>query len=424
MGAVPESICYRNVICLGHILDDQGRKMSKSLGNVVEPWPIINAQGADALRWYLYTATRPGDARRFSADLVADSLRRFLLTLWNTYSFFVTYANIDRFDPTGEAQGQPSQLDAWVVSELNVLVDKVTEHLESYNPTDAGRAIQAFVEDLSNWYVRRSRRRFWKSEDDADKRAAHQTLYTCLVTLAKLAAPFTPFLAEAMYQNLVRSFYPQAPESVHLADWPQADPSLIDQRLMEETRLVMRIVSLGRAARSQAGIKVRQPLAKAVAQVRSLEETFGIERMASEISSELNVKEIHVAPVGAGGPGPEVAPEIYLESYPVLARDEAGYAVGLDIAITPELADEGLARELVHRLQNLRKAAGFDIADRIETYYRGPDWLQRVLARHGDYVRQETLSRSLLEGDPPPGAYTETQRLEGQEITLAVRRVG
>ncbi|MFQ6020237.1 MAG: class I tRNA ligase family protein, partial [Dehalococcoidia bacterium] len=389
VGAVPESIAYRNVICLGHILDAKGEKMSKSKGNVVEPWPVINAHGADALRWYLYTATRPGDARRFSSELVAESLRRFLLTLWNTYSFFVTYANLDRFDPTAEAEGQPSELDRWLISELDLLVDKVTRHLEAYNPTDAGRAIQGFVEDLSNWYVRRSRRRFWRSQSDADKRAAHRTLYTCLVTLTKLLAPFTPFIAEAMYQNLVRSFYPEAPESVHLAQWPQTDPSQRDERLIADTRLAMRVVSLGRAARSRAGIKVRQPLAKVVVKPRSPAEGEGVRRLAAQVLEELNVKELALA--GDDSALADLA----------VAKDEGGYAVGLDTRITPELADEGLARELVHRLQNLRKAAGFDIADRIETYFQGSERLRRVLDRHGDYVRQETLSRSLSEGAPP-----------------------
>jgi isoleucyl-tRNA synthetase len=247
-----DSVCFRNVICLELILDAKGEKMSKSKGNVVEPWAVLNAHGADAVRWYLFTATPPGTARRFSPELVGEVLRKFLLTLWNTYSFFVTYALIDRFDPRRQAQGERSEMDRWVLSELNVLVDKATRYMDSYNPTDAGRAIQAFVEDLSNWYVRRSRRRFWKSEDDADKLAAHQTLYTCLVTVAKLLAPFTPFMAEEMYQNLVCSWLPDEPESVHLALWPQADTSLVDEQLMADTRLVMRVASLGRNARWKA----------------------------------------------------------------------------------------------------------------------------------------------------------------------------
>src|SRR3970282_1836953 len=224
----PENLSFRNVISLGLIHDEKGRKMSKSLGNVVEPMEVLDRHGADALRWYLCTAPRPGEARRFSADLVAESLRRFLLTLWNTYSFFVTYANIDRFDPTSAPRGEPSELDRWLLSELHTLVRRVTEHLEEYDPTGAGRAIQSFVEDLSNWYVRRSRRRFWKTENDADKLPAYHALYGCLVTLCKLMAPFTPFIAEEMYQNLVRSADSEAPESVHLAEWPEAGASAVD----------------------------------------------------------------------------------------------------------------------------------------------------------------------------------------------------
>ncbi len=409
-GAAPENLCFRNVICLGHIQDDKGRKMSKSVGNVVEPMEVIDRHGADALRWYLFTATRPGEARRFSTNLVGESLRRFLLTLWNTYSFFVTYANIDDFDPTKAEAGERSELDRWVLSELHTLVRRVTDHLEEYDPTSSGRAIQSFVEDLSNWYVRRSRRRFWKSESDADKLAAYHTLYECLVTLCKLMAPFTPFVAEEMYQNLVRSVDGEAPESVHLADWPESDPSLVDQRLMDEIRLVMRVVSLGRAARSKAGIKVRQPLSRVVVRTRSASEGKGLRRLEPQVLEELNVKSLGLAE-GDGG----------LDTLTV-TEDEAGYAVGLDTAMTPDLADEGLARELVRRIQNLRKAAGFDISDHITTYLAGPDWLSRVLARHADYVRQETLSDELTEGPPPEGAHAEEQKLDGEPITLAVLR--
>jgi isoleucyl-tRNA synthetase len=416
-GEAPENLCFRNVICLGHIQDDEGRKMSKSLGNVVEPMEVLDRHGADALRWYLFTATRPGEARRFSSNLVAESLRRFLLTLWNTYSFFVTYANIDRFDPStssGQApvQGERSELDRWVLSELHTLVRRVTEQLEEYDPTSAGRAIQSFVGDLSNWYVRRSRRRFWRSESDADKLAAYHTLHVCLVTLCKLMAPFTPFVAEEMYQNLVRSVDKEAPESVHLAEWPESDPTQVDQRLMDETRLIMRVVSLGRAARSKAGIKVRQPLSRVVVKARSASEGKGLKRLESQVVEELNVKALELAEVDGALDGLTVA------------EDESGYAVGLDTAVTPELAEEGLARELVHRIQSLRRAAGFDISDHITTYYQGPPRLQAVLQRHGDYVRQETLSEEMVEGAPPTsaGAHTEAQKLDGEPLTLAVLR--
>jgi isoleucyl-tRNA synthetase len=406
-----DSVCFRNVICLELILDAKGEKMSKSKGNVVEPWAVLNAHGADAVRWYLFTATPPGTARRFSTELVGEGLRKFLLTLWNTYSFFVTYALIDGFDPRRQTQGERPLLDRWVLSELNALVNRVSLYMDSYNPTDAGRAIQAFVDDLSNWYVRRSRRRFWKSENDADKLAAHQTLYTCLVTLTKLLAPFTPFVAEEMYQNLVCSWFPEEPESVHLARWPQADMSLVDEQLMEDTRLVMRIASLGRNARSKAGIKVRQPLQRVLVKPRFPAESQALERLAPQILDELNVKELTL-----------VGEEAELQREDTALAAEGGYAIALVTTVTPDLADEGLARELVHRLQTMRKNAGFDIADRIVTYYQGSEDLCRIMEKHSDYVRQETLSRELVPGLPPAGAHAEEQKIAGQAITLAVER--
>jgi isoleucyl-tRNA synthetase len=410
-----DSVCFRNVICLELILDGKGEKMSKSRGNVVEPWSVINAHGVDALRWYLFTASPPGTARRFSTELVGEALRKFLLTLWNTYSFFVTYALIDRFDPS--ASGEPSavgrsDLDRWVLSELNALVDKATRHMEDYNPTEAGRAIQGFVDDLSNWYVRRSRRRFWKSENDADKLAAYQTLYTCLVTVAKLLAPFAPFVAEEMYQNLVCSAFPDEPESVHLDEWPQPDMSLVDERLMTDIRLVMRVASLGRNARAKAGVKVRQPLAKVLVWPRHPAEAEALRRLAPQVLDELNVKELAVAAEEAALQGPGLA-----------LAEEGGYAVALDTAVSPELADEGLARDLVHRLQTMRKNAGFDIADHITTHYEGDADITRVLRQFEDYVRQETLSQEFVEGPPPPDAYVEEHKLGGRSVRLAVKRL-
>jgi isoleucyl-tRNA synthetase len=435
----PEALCFRNVICLGLILDEKGRKMSKSLGNAVEPMSVIDAHGADALRWYLFTATRPGETRRFSDRLVAESLRRFLLTLWNTYSFFVTYANLDGFDPSASGEGERSELDRWVLSELNALVRKVTDCLEAYDPTASGRAIQEFVDDLSNWYVRRSRRRFWKpalparrggsgvegGEMDADKLAAYQTLYTCLTTLSKLMAPFTPFVAEAMYQNLVRSVDSDAPESVHLSAWPEADSSLVDQKLMDETRTVMRVVSVGRAARSKAGIKVRQPLANATAFVATPYHAQGLLRLADQVRDELNVREVIVHALSELFTQTFERPKDLLAHLPegaALADDESGYAVGLDTRITPELADEGLARELVHRIQSLRKSAGFEISDRITVHYGESERLRHVLTSHAAYVQQETLADELVEGLPPAGAHVEEQEIDGRKVTLGVRR--
>ena len=404
--------CFKNVICLGHILDAKGEKMSKAKGNVVEPAAVINKYGADALRWYCFTASPPGNVRRFSEELVAEVTRRFLLTLWNVYSFFVTYANIDHFTPGAEgASLEPSELDKWIISELNQLIIEVDSALDSYSPTEAGRKIESFVDDLSNWYVRRSRRRFWKSENDADKLAAYTTLYQCLVTLSKLLAPFTPFLAEEMYQNLVGSVFPEAPESVHLADFPVADENKIDKQLAADTRLVMKISSLGRAARSQAGIKVRQPLAHVVVSVASSNEQRSLERLKPQILEELNVKGMEFV---------DSVAELDKPGYVVSSDNENAIAVPTEIS--PELRAEGMAREIVHRLQIMRRSAGFDIADYIVTYYQGEAYVRQVMEDFAGYIKQETLSRQLIDGVPGEGVFTESHKLGGYDILLGVRR--
>ena len=416
---------YRNVICHGHILDEKGRKMSKSLGNTVDPWSVIDESGADALRWYMCTATRPGDPRRFSGKLVQESLRRFLLTYWNTYSFFVTYANLDDFDPTRAGAGTPTDLDRWLLSELNELVRRVTGYLDEYDPTTPGRLIQDFVDDLSNWYVRRSRRRFWKGEVDEDKNAAYQTLYTTLTTLTKLMAPFTPFVAESVYQNLVRSLDREAPESVHLAEWPEVDTGAVDQRLMDDTRLVMRVASLARAARQKAQMKVRQPLASATAFVTTTAHKTALEALADQVIEESNVKELRVKAIVEEFTQAYTRPDDLLKLLGeghVLAEDDAGYAVAVDTRMTSELADEGLARELVHRIQNLRKSAGLEIEDRIVVLHSGSDRVRRVLVSQGGYVRAETLADDIVEGAASDGATSETAKVEGEEVTLAVRK--
>ena len=350
----------------------------------------------------------------------------------------------------------------------------MTADLDEFDSAAATRRVESFAEDLSNWYVRRSRRRFWKSEDDADKRAAYDTLYTCLVTLSKLLAPFIPFLAEEMYQNLVRSHDAAAPESVHLCEWPEADLSLVDERLDEETRLVMRLVSLGRAARSKAGIKVRQPLARAYVKVRARSDEEAARRLEGQILDELNVKELvlgrdegkfvefQVRPNAAllgpkyGGALREIEEALrgldaasvasaVAEGEPVAvgswtlepaellvsATDregystsmESGYVVTVPTEIGPELLDEGLAREIVHRLQTMRRSAGFDIADRIVTYYQDDADIRRVMTGFGDYIRGETLSVDLRAEEPPADAHREEQTIDGHNnIWLAVRR--
>ncbi len=395
---------YKNVICLGHILDAKGEKMSKARGNVVEPKEVIEGHGADALRWYFLTASPPGNVRRFDKAIVAEIGRRFLSTLWNVYSFFVTYANIDRFVPEPDkVSSAGSELDRWILSELNQLVADVDGALESYNPLDGGRKIEGFVDGLSNWYVRRSRRRFWKSESDADKQAAYNTLYHCLVTLTQLMAPFTPFIAEAMYQNLVRSPFPDAPDSVHMTDFPRPDESMIDRQLSDDIRAVIEICSLGRATRSEAGIKVRQPLAKLVVRVKSEADKKAVRRLESQVLEEVNVKGVEFG-----------------DNIPASQPDK--YLVELDTDITPELKAEGMAREIVRRIQTMRRSAGFDIADRIVTYYRGEGEVAEVMTSFTDYIKQETLSAELVDGDPPPDAFADSYKLGGFEVSLGVKR--
>ena len=471
---VAEGIAFRNVICLGLVLDAEGQKMSKTRGNVVDPWEVLDEHGADAVRWYMYTAAPPGNERRFSTELVGEASRRFISTLWNTYSFFVTYANIAGFDPAAAPpDGGRTELDRWARSELHRTVRRVTEALDAYEPSEAARPIGEFVDQLSNWYVRRSRRRFWKSDDSADTQAALHTLYECLATVTRLLAPFTPFLAEAMYQNLVAGKLPGVPDSVHLDAWPEVDEAAIDEQLSADVALVQRMISLGRGARSNARIKVRQPLTSVVLIPRTERERDALERLAGQIAEELNVKRVEVAAdagdrlryrlrpnLPALGPrfGSELgrvreaieqtdaaelvrrmragqpldlggfelgAADVLVAVEPAdgwTAAEDAGYAALLDTTITPELASEGLARELVRRLQELRRQAGFEVTDRIHVSYRAGEEVRAVLAEHGRYIGEETLALSIEEGEPPGGATSAEATLDGHAVTLAVRR--
>jgi isoleucyl-tRNA synthetase len=464
---------FRSVFSYALMRDEKGEEMHKSKGNSMDFGEAAESLGVDAMRW-VFARHNPAQNLNFGRGTADEVRRRFLLTLWNTYSFFVTYANIDRFDPQSADGAAPSsEMDRWILSELHSLVAGVTKSLDDYDAADAGRNIEEFVELLSNWYVRRSRRRFWKSENDQDKLSAHHTLYTCLVTLAKLLAPLTPFIAEELYQNLVRSVYADAPESVHLADYPVADSSLIDARLSQATRLAMKVSSLGRSARSKAGVRVRQPLSRVLVAIRSSEEQALLEHVSSQIADELNVKEVvplereedvldfqvRLNPAIAGAKygaqmsqvsdalsqadptavalkvraGSTVEIGGYVlppEEVVVAASDKPGYASasegGYTVAISTELTDdlkqEGLARELVHRLQNMRRSAGFDIADHIVTYYAGAESLVRVMAEFAPYIMQETLSEELVEGEAPLGAYTESQSIDGAEVVLGVVR--
>jgi isoleucyl-tRNA synthetase len=377
---------YRNVICLGHVVDPVGKKASKSRGNVLDPHYLFETFGSDAVRWFFYTSAPEGENYRTDPRALEEVVRQFLLTFWNVYVFFVTYAAIDGFRPD-EVDVVPVAdrpvLDRWLLSRLDALTSHVDAALERYEADDGARPIQSFVEDLSTWYVRRSRRRFWKSESDRDKAAAYQTLHTTLVTVTRLAAPFMPFLTESIHRNLTGA------RSVHLADFP-APAGAADPELDAEMAAARRAVVDGLAARDAARIKVRQPL-------RVLElpgEPFQ-EAIAAIVRDELNVKELRF-----GAP-----------------------TLRLDTEVTEELLHEGLARSTVRQIQEQRKRAGFDIADRIRTYYRAGGLLGAAIARHSDYIKAETLSVELAGDGPAPDEVEGAElRVEGEPLWLALQR--
>jgi isoleucyl-tRNA synthetase len=414
--------CFKNVICLGHVVDAEGEKMSKSKGNVIDPWVVINNYGADALRWYMLVSTPGEDSHRFSTRMLEETMRKFLFTLWNTYSFFTLYAKVDCFVPQpsmGENVQRKAftEMDRWIISELNRLVREVTKSMDGYNLTPATRRIEEFVDNLSNWYVRRNRRRFWKSESDTDKLAAYTALYRCLVTLSQLLAPFVPFLAEELYRNLCCSVDPQAKESVHLSDFPIADETKINDRLNSDVELAMKISSLGRAARAKAGIKVRQPLSKAVVKVDTKEEKMGLKKLAAEVMEEINVKQLIVL-------GEEKEREEFPSDMPNYSiANDGRYWVAIGTELRPELVAEGVSRELVRHLQNMRRNAKFDITDHIITYYQSEEPLiNQVMKTFANYIKQETLSDELVNGLSTDGTYGERQRIATGEISLAIKR--
>ena len=469
-----DDVSFKNVICLGLILDGDGLKMSKSRGNIIAPWDVLSIHGADAFRWYLYTATPPGQERRFSSDLVGEVIRNFTLTLWNVYSFFVTYANLDKPTLT-TAPIATSDLDRWLLSELNVLVRDVTEAYEKYDVLNATRPIEVFVEKMSTWYLRRSRRRFWKSESDSDKQAAYSTLYTALVTISKLLAPAMPFLADELYQNLVRSVDDTAAESVHLAEWPQTLPEMIDESLNRDMNLVMKLVSLGHSARQKANRKVRQPLAEVAFSLGNANERKAVETYTDLFTDELNVKHVRLLDAATEAvshtvkPLPKQLGQKYGNKFPALqkailamnaedvahtlmsgqsvkvtldgteydilgeevevkAQAREGFAVAEDGAyvaalvtdLTPGLVQEGLAREFVRRVQDLRKSAELDVADRIELFVEASAGLRSAIEAHKGYITAETLTTSLVFGDPPKGASILEDSFDGETVKAGV----
>jgi len=467
---------YKNVLCLGLILDPDGQKMSKSRGNVVAPWDVIERHGADAFRWYYFTSQQPWSGYRFSLEAVGESVRKFLLTLWNTYSFYVLYANVDGFDHETQdvSPADRPALDRWALSRLQNTIAAVRDELDDYDTTSAGRSIAAFVDDLSNWYVRRSRRRFWRSGDDSetDSVAAYLTLHESLVTVSKLLAPFTPFVADEIYGNLEGGEL-----SVHLCDFPEPAEALIDRELETDMAVARRTVELGRAARSQAKVKVRQPLPEAVV-VADERERRAIERLEGLVLEELNVKtiryvseaeelvdyevkpnfrvlgprfgslmpeaakaiaELDPAEVAAcldrgesvtiqvGGKEESLGPKdlslVMLPRGGYNLERQANYAVALKVDLDQELLREGAAREVVHAIQIARKGAGLQVEDRIELTLFGDDALLEAVREHADYVSGETLAASLtFDGTRAEGQHTETARIDGSELGIALRR--
>jgi len=460
---------YETVVCLGLILDADGQKMSKSKGNVVVPWEVLDEHGADAFRWYYFTSKQPWDGYRFSVETIGETVRQFLLQLWNTHGFYVLYANAGEIDPAaaraaGQA-GSTDELDRWILARLAATVETVRERLDDYDTTFSGRAIAAFVEELSNWYVRRSRRRFWDGE-----RAAFGTLHHCLVTVAQLLAPFTPFIADEIYDNLV----PGGEPSVHLCDFPEPDQAARDLDLEQAMATVRETVRLGLAARGQAKVKVRQPLREAVI-VASGAELEAIERLRSIVLEELNVKSLRFvsgaeelgsyeikASYRALGPRfgrsmPQVAAAVAaldpaavavalaqgrtvgisveghdhelgandlslalqpLDGYQ-LERD-ASHAVALDLTLDDDLRREGLAREVVHAIQAARKTAGLAVEDRIALTLSGDSELVDAARAHEPYVTGETLATAVAYDGAEAG---EPATIAGRELRIAVARV-
>ena len=465
---------FQNCLVLGHVQDKDGRKMSKHLGNVVDPWSVLDKQGADAVRWYFYTGSMPWLPSRFSADAVSEAQRKFMGTLWNTYAFYVLYADIDGFDPTRHAlvRENLSEMDRFLLSRLNTLVKTVDEHLEALRITEAGRALQRFVDELSNWYVRRCRERYWGKDMTPDKEAAYMTLYTALKTLALVCAPFLPFMSESIYQNIVRTVDSAAPLSVHLCDYPAYDASFVDADLEENMERVLDIVTLSRSARSTANQKIRQPLPKLYVQGAPLEAGF-----LAIIAEELNVKAVeciedasnllsyqvkpqlrtlgprygkllgaiskHLAGDGVGdavvsairesgayrtvleGTEIELAEadvQIFTKQKAgLVSESDHGLTVVLDTNLTDALIDEGFVREIVSKVQTMRKEAGFEVADHIVLSHTGSGKIERILAAFGSDVLADVLGDALIAGTPD--GYVKEWNINGETVTLGVKRV-
>lgn len=465
---------YKNVIVLGHVQDKNGQKMSKSKGNAVDPFEALDKFGADAIRWYFYINSAPWLPNKFHEDAVKDGQKKFLSTLWNTYAFYVLYANIDNFDPTKYTLDYDKLpvMDRWVLSRLNTTVGEVDNDLGSYKIPEAARALESFVDELSNWYVRRCRERFWAKGMEQDKINAYETLYTCLITISKAAAPMIPFMTEEIYQNIVRKVDASAPESIHLCSFPEVNESYIDKDLEERMGELLKVVVAGRACRNASNIKNRQPLAQMFIKADDKLDQFYTDIIADELNvkkaefrddvSDLTtytfkpqlktvgpkygkflgkiqaaLKELDgnkaMAELNENGVlrFPEIDSSIELAKEDLLITEEAepgyvtntngGVTVVLDTNLTPELIEEGFVRELISKIQTMRKEAGFEVMDRISVGYSGNDRIREIFEKHSGIISGEILADSITEGDIPEG-YQKEWNINGERVSLSVKK--
>ena len=474
---VSDSVAFHNCVCLAHIVDKDGKKMSKSLGNIVDPYDVFDTVGADALRWYLAARIAPEAQKRISVDLVAEVASTFINTLWNTYSFFVLYARLDKVDLSKEVPlARRPEIDRWILALLQHTTETASDALEAYDARGAGEAIESFVDQLSNWYVRRNRRRFWKAAAGDDKQAAYLTLYECLHVVHRLMAPLMPFLSEAIYQNLVRSVDGDAPLSVHMADWPEVEKRKQNRALIEQFDVVQRVVGLGRSARNDARLRVRQPLKRLLVRVPDEAAAEAVKRHRDQILEELNVKGLElvagdaelvsyrlkpnlprigkrygkripairsalagadagkIASLAAAGEGFELAvgdESIRFEAEDVLVEsvaaegyacaEEGGYLVGLDTRLDDALREEGLARELVRTVQEARKQAGLEVSDRIVLRITGNDAVEAAVVGHRDFLMDETLASGWGE-EGFAASYTAEHSQDDQQWRIELAR--
>ena len=464
---------YENVIVLGHVQDENGQKMSKSKGNAVDPFDALETYGADAIRWYFYTASAPWIPKRFSGKLVQEGQRKFMGTLWNTYAFFVLYANIDAFDASKHTLDYEklAVMDKWILSRLNSAVKEVDDDLANYRIPEAAKALDAFVDDMSNWYVRRSRERFWAKGMEQDKINAYMTLYTCLVTICKAAAPMIPFMTEEIYQNLVRSVDANAPESIHLCDYPVVNEQWIDTELEANMDELLKIVVMGRACRNTANIKNRQPIGQMYVKAEKDLPEFYLDIIADE----LNVKKVSftsdveafttytfkpqlrtvgpkygkflkgiqqalaeldgnaaMASLKADGVLrlPEVDASIELSEEDLLiamtqkegyvTENDPGMTVVLDTNLTEELLEEGFVREIISKIQTMRKEADFEVMDQIAVYYQGSEKVNSIFTKNCDTIKKEVLATEITSGDQ--GEYKKEWNINGETVTLGVSK--